>query len=206
MRFLRLVIAACATASITFTAPHIAAAHAAPSEAQSAALVAPSPAQEEAGVIRVDFRTATLTYVVRGEVQLKARVVLPRPRAQYPLPVTGKVTRVWIGAPWYPTENIRRSYKRRTGKELPRVIPGGDPRNAMGAGKVMMRFDQRTISPSVRIHGNAREEDLGRRLSAGCLRLTDEAFLALAALVGERAPAILFFRSEEENVAGTAQQ
>ena len=115
-----------------------------------------------------------------------------RPLEQFRLPVTGRVTRVDYQPTWWPTENTRAA-----DPTLPRAVPYDNPRNARGKGRIVMDFNEswmrNTALRFVRIHGNAREQDLHRRRSRGCLRLFDRDILTLMDSIGNSQPPIHFY-------------
>jgi len=154
-------------------------------------LAKPVQAQSESHTVDVDFTTGVLKYFDSvGKIRCEFYVVLPR--NTYSLPVTGRVKQIILQPEWRPIRATRDDYFRLHGEVLPERIPYGDPRNAMGEGKIIIAFDQVHIPPSVRIHGNGRREDLRKRRSRGCIRLTNEAFLQLASWIRNTQPRIHF--------------
>ncbi len=120
--------------------------------------------------ILVNFSTATLTVLEStGESLFQTSVVLPK-RNFYPVPATGKVIRAEMGPAWKPTNNMHRDFPGRY-KESYRPYESG---NAMGHCKVSIDFDQKhPLLNVVRIHGNGKAEDLGKRRSRSCIRVPD---------------------------------
>ena len=121
-------------------------------------------------------------------------VVLPR--EQFRLPVTGTVTRTDTEPTWWPTPNTRAAYQRQHGRELPRAVPYGDPRNAMGDGRIVVAYDQpwmqRFPMNTIRIHGRARASDLHQNLSRGCFRLLDQDIRTLITLIDNRPIRVIY--------------
>lgn len=142
------------------------------------ALIAPSIAQADR-TITVDFGTATLQVHDNGRIVMETAVVLPRGN-YYPVPVSGTITRAEMGPTWIPTANMHRDkpgYYRRSYGPYQRG-------NAMGHCKISINFDiTHRILPFVRIHGNAREQDLGMRLSRSCVRIPDNLCQSLISAV-----------------------
>lgn len=129
--------------------------------------------------ITVNFTTATLTVEDDGqETLLEMFVVLPRANF-YALPVTGTVVRAEMGPTWTPTPEMHRT---KPGKYKPHYRPYENG-NAMGHCKLSIRFDGDVSAlQHVRIHGNARDEDLGKKRSAGCIRIPDDVCPILVAM------------------------
>lgn len=121
--------------------------------------------------IVVDFSEAKLTITKNGKEKLSTKVVLPR-SPTYRIPAKGTVYAAGMGPKWSPTANTRRYYRRK-GKHLRSTYGPYARGNAMGHCKVSIRFGQRSMS-AIRIHGNARKQDLGQRLSLGCIRVPDQ--------------------------------
>lgn len=144
----------------------------------------------ETAQLRIDFTTGDLYYLDGINLAFTCPVVLPR--AVYQLPVTGTLDRIVSPAWWYPTEPTRAAYFKQHGVWLPKKVRPGDPRNAMGAGKMVILYNELHMEPSVRIHGNGKEKDLRQNVSRGCIRLRDEDFLALKDKIGDRKPFVLF--------------
>jgi hypothetical protein len=152
--------------------------------------------------LRVDFTTAYLDLFDGQGYVRNYPVVLPKSQVSYQrrLPIFGDVDFIEYDPWWYPTALTRSAYHNSYGVELPKVlspigvegVPPGHPQNAMGLCKCHINFRSDYISPAVRIHGHAREEDLGRRLSRGCIRMRDQDILELASIV-DNLPSTTFF-------------
>ena len=138
-------------------------------------LLAPLPAQADR-LVEVDFSTATLTISEDGMVSPLLRTAVALPKADYynvgrPGGITGTVRRAVMGPTWVPTANMHRDYP---GKYKTRYGPYEDG-NAMGHCKVYIDFDQtHPLLRTVRIHGNAKVEDLGENVSRSCIRIPDD--------------------------------
>lgn len=112
-------------------------------------------------VLQKEYRAAT---AVRG--------LSPRPLG------TGRVTRIELNPAWHPTAYSREIYRRK-GIALPAVVPQGDPLNYMGAVKISL--SHRTSRGSIyRIHGTNNPGRVGKRVTGGCVCLTNEDALELA--------------------------
>jgi len=120
-------------------------------------------------VVTVNFSTATLTITDENQTLMQTAVVLPKGN-YYPVPVSGTVTRSEMGPTWTPTANMHRDHPGRYRKSYGAYQRG----NAMGHCKISIHFDiAHKILPFVRIHGNAKNRDLGLRRSRSCIRIPD---------------------------------
>lgn len=120
-------------------------------------------------VVTVNFSTAILTITDKGQAVMRTAVVLPKGN-YYPVPVSGTVSRSVMGPTWTPTANMHRDRPGRYRQSYGPYQTG----NAMGHCKVSINFDRSDASLRyVRIHGNARQQDLGQRLSRSCIRIPD---------------------------------
>jgi lipoprotein-anchoring transpeptidase ErfK/SrfK len=130
-------------------------------------LVMPAHAER---IVTVDFTNAELRITdTEGALYLHTPVVLPK-GSYYQVPVQGTVRRAVMGPTWKPTP--------RTLAEMPgrfkEYYGPYEQGNAMGHCKVYIDFDRKDASLQyVRIHGNARDDDLGKRLSRSCIRIPD---------------------------------
>lgn len=137
-----------------------------------------------ARTILVDFTEATVTVVeTDGTILYQSKAVLPR-KDYYALPVSGVVKNATMGPAWKPTPRMLRD----TSKNLKPYYKPYEKGNAMGSCKVTIRFDQsEDILKNVRIHGHAKDTDLGKRLSSGCIRTPDALCQELVAAITESA-------------------
>jgi len=140
-------------------------------------------------LIHVDFGKRELFLYRGAEVVAKFPVAIPRrlPRQ----PVEGVVRQVIRNPWWSPTEPTRNAYFRKYGIELPKHIPPGDPKNAMGVGKIVITFTTPGANQSVRIHGTNTPSQIGMRISRGCIRLYNEDWELLANLITGRETHVL---------------
>jgi lipoprotein-anchoring transpeptidase ErfK/SrfK len=121
-----------------------------------------------------------------GEVKATYPVAIARSSVKLNIPVVGEATRVFIHAPWYPTQRSREAYAaQHRGEALPAMVPYGDPRNAMGIGKIMLAFPPGWTTKPLRIHGTTEPNSIGKRVSSGCVRLHNADFVDLAHRLGE---------------------
>ncbi len=146
-------------------------------------------ANESELTIRVDFEDATLLVLEEGIPILNLPVALPR--IKHKLPAVGTVKKVEINAHWYPTKATREAYLKRTGEELPSVIPPGHKLNAIGIGKMHINWESR-INPLIMIHGTNDPASIGERVTRGCIRLRNEDFLQLKEVIKDRQATVLF--------------
>jgi lipoprotein-anchoring transpeptidase ErfK/SrfK len=117
--------------------------------------------------VTVNFSTATLTVTENNQTVMQTAVVLPRGN-YYPVPVSGTITSSVMGPTWTPTANMHRDMPGRYRQSYGPYQAG----NAMGHCKVSINFDiAHRLLPHVRIHGNAKQEDLGLRRSRSCIRV-----------------------------------
>lgn len=79
---------------------------------------------------------------------------------------TFKTVEKRVDPKWVVPESIYK-YRKSIGDEIPRVQPAGDD-NPMG------RYAMRLSNPTIEIHGNNDPNSVGRRSSAGCIRLYNE--------------------------------
>ncbi|MCX6800447.1 MAG: L,D-transpeptidase [Candidatus Falkowbacteria bacterium] len=147
-------------------------------------------------IIKVDLAKGILVLSRAGSTIVTYPVVLPliKNYADFNLPATGSIRNVIIGAWWYPTTDTKATYWKKKHIRLPDRVPPGDKLNAMGEGKIEMQFNTGSNIPAtVRIHGNAKEKDLHKRRSAGCIRMRNQNFLELASLIKSRNTQVYFY-------------
>ncbi|NBD73491.1 L,D-transpeptidase family protein [Patescibacteria group bacterium] len=102
------------------------------------------------------------------------------------------VTKVDHNPSWIPTPGIVRR-AREQGIYLKSSYGPNDPDNPMGAVKLIINFTGRPELRYVRIHGAAEEDDLGRHLSNGCIRMRNPDILAMVRSFEGRLPRVHFF-------------
>lgn len=157
----------------------------------SSFLTAPAHAERQ---ITVSFSSATLfvrdlTTPDGEEVTLlETPVVLPKANF-YSLPATGTVVRAEMGPPWTPTPTMHRTKPGKYQSYYPPYARG----NAMGHCKLTINYDSNSSRlDAVRIHGNAKARDLGRKLSAGCIRIPNHVCSTIVALSNEVPVRVIF--------------
>jgi lipoprotein-anchoring transpeptidase ErfK/SrfK len=154
------------------------------------ALRAPAGAEGNHLFIRVSFRDATLTLRTSDAAAL-AQFPVAIPRHLPTQPIEGVVQSVIRDPWWYPTDKTRAAYFKKHGAELPEKIPPGDPQNAMGVGKIVINFNTSEANQTIRIHGTNDPDSIGKRITRGCIRLRNEDWLALAALISGKKTHVL---------------
>ena len=130
------------------------------------------------GQIIISQRERTL-YFTLGQGQAVAYPVAVakrgkewRGRAQ----VSGK----YVNPAWSPPVSVKRDHP-----ELPDLIPGGSPRNPMGARAITLDRDE------IAIHGTNRPESIGKAASYGCIRMRNADVIDLFARVGVGTPVVM---------------
>jgi len=99
----------------------------------------------------------------------------------YHRPTEGELIKIIVNPAWYPTEKTRNYYLKTKGVELPKIVPPTDPRNAMGAAKLIIKFNG--VSEPIRIHGTNDPNSIGKRITRGCIRLRNKDILNLINLI-----------------------
>ena len=141
-------------------------------------------------LIKVSFSQARLT-LFEGENKLKEfPVALPRVTPQ--LPIRGKVLRIEKDPFWFPTLETRRFYSKKRKVDLPLVVKPGDPKNAMGRAKIIIKFETPDTDPRIRIHGTNDRDSIGQRVSRGCIRMYNEDILELISITENKTTMVLF--------------
>lgn len=93
--------------------------------------------------------------------------------------------------PWIPPESIREQYAQR-GIILPKVVPAG-PENPLGNHAIRLGFDQGQYL----IHGTNKDNGVGFRASAGCIRMWPEDVELLFSMVKKRDPVWVINQTEK---------
>ena len=144
------------------------------------ALAPASAAAREVVAFRADYSAGTVV-VKTGERRLY--LVLGNGQAlRYPVGV-GRAGKTWAGTTqisgkyikpaWSPPAEIRRDKP-----SLPNVIPGGSPRNPMGAAAMTLQGGEYAI------HGTNVPNSIGGFVSYGCIRMYNQDILDLYGRVG----------------------
>lgn len=95
----------------------------------------------------------------------------------------GKVSQISLDPVWYPTEDTKKTFRKKD-IELPSVVPPGHKYNFMGAAKINLthKVDGKN---TYRIHGTLNEKTIGTNESAGCIRMKNSDVLELATLLND---------------------
>jgi lipoprotein-anchoring transpeptidase ErfK/SrfK len=154
------------------------------------ALLAATPAQARQAVA-VEPRWPAGAIVIRQSERKLYFVAAPGLAIRYPVGV-GKAGKAWFGAAridgkyvepaWSPPREVKRDLP-----HLPDVIPGGSPKNPMGARALTLDRGQYAI------HGTTREmrRSVGGAVSYGCIRMLNEDVIDLYDRVAVGAPVIV---------------
>ena len=136
-------------------------------------------AQNVEYVIKVELDELKLYLLDRSHNVLKVYPVAgPKFRA-YPRPLVGRVEKIEINPVWYPTEKTRADFLKK-GKKLPKVVPPG-PENPLGVAKLKIKWSN--WDEPIMIHGTNEPQTIGKRVSRGCIRMTNEDILELSQLI-----------------------
>jgi lipoprotein-anchoring transpeptidase ErfK/SrfK len=149
-----------------------------PSSAPAREMVAFAGTNYSAGTVVVKTGERRLYYVLGDGHALR-----------YPVGV-GKAGKAWTGTAridgkylhpaWSPPAEVRRD-----NPSLPNVIPGGSPRNPMGAAAMMLSGGEYAI------HGTNMPNSIGGFVSYGCIRMYNEDILDLYGRVGVGTPVVV---------------
>lgn len=130
--------------------------------------LAPAAARD---TVRFDGYEAGMVVVKTGERRLY--LVLGGGTAlRYPVGV-GKAGKAWAGRTYIDGKHVRPAWSpprdvKRDKPWLPDVIPGGSPRNPMGAAALTLSGDEYAI------HGTNDPSSIGRFVSYGCIRMHNQ--------------------------------
>jgi len=123
---------------------------------------------------------------------LRTTTIVAVPWFKLSFPIYGEVKQIINNPCWYPTERYRKAYFKTHGIKLPKVIPPGDPRNAMGKAKIIIRYIKPKITKPYRIHGTNEPETIGKRISSGCIRMLKKDILELIKIIGNKKTRVIF--------------
>lgn len=129
-------------------------------------------------------------YDSQGEEIVTYPVAIPRVQ-KYPLPLEGRVERIELDPWWYPTEDTLEYYLRKKKIKLPKAVPPGDPENAMGVAKIIIKFAS-LIKKPYRIHGTNSPGSIGKKATSGCIRMHNADVTALCDMIKEKTTLIRF--------------
>lgn len=145
--------------------------------------------------ILVNFRDFTLS-LLRPDHQLVARYLVALPKFMPKnLPIKGEVTRIECPAVWYPTAKTRHDYLAQRKIDLPSRLDPGDPRNALGAAKIIIAFYTPGVDSTCRIHGTNDPSSIGQRVSRWCIRMHNQDILQVKDLIIDKKTQVIFVKS-----------
>ena len=150
---------------------------AAPQSAQARSIVGFSD-DYSAGTIVVRTNERSLYYVLGNGKAVRYTVGVGRIGKQWT--GTSMITGMHLRPAWTPPAEVRRDKP-----SLPHVIPGGSPRNPMGAAALMLSSGQYAI------HGTNAPGSIGGFVSYGCIRMHNADVLDLYSRVGFGTPVIV---------------
>ena len=159
----------------------------------SAAKQAAAEALEE-NVIRIDLEQRKLTLSKGGKEVAEFPIAIPR-HALKNLPWEGEAIGAEKNPSWHPTKNIKEYYLEKKGIELPDHLAPGDPRNAMGKGKILIHFTNLNVTDPIRIHGTNDEASIGQKVTRGCIRLRNSDILRLINLIKDEPTRIIILKA-----------
>jgi len=120
-------------------------------------------------------------FLFKDDVEIASYpVAVPRSNLYY-RPTEGELIKIIVNPVWCPTEKTRNYYLKTKGVELPKIVPPTDPRNAMGAAKLIIKFNG--VSEPIRIHGTNDPNSISKRITRGCIRLRNKDILNLINLI-----------------------
>lgn len=146
--------------------------------AASAREVVPFDGGVAAGTIVVRTSERRLYLVQPDGTAVRYRVAVGRPGKQWfgGAAVDGK----FVAPAWSPPDDVRRDNPR-----LPDVIPGGSPRNPMGARVLTLNRGEYAI------HGTNNPRSIGTFASYGCIRMLNEDVIDLFGRVSVGTPVLV---------------
>ncbi len=169
---------------------------AAPSLAFSQAAAQADPYQPTEVPIREGFEVGSI--VVVSDKFFLYHVIAPNRAIRYGVAV-GQAELVWKGKArvgrkaewpsWTPTPDMIARKPQQYGKYKD-GMPGG-PRNPLGA-RALYLYDARGNDTAIRIHGTTEPGSIGRAVSNGCIRMRNEAVMALFEQVPIGTPVYVF--------------
>lgn len=143
-------------------------------------------------LIKVDFKTAKLTVSEQGKKHKKVFSVCVPSYNFKKMPVKGRVIGIEMNPSWRPTEGVKEYFRKEYKVELKDYYAPDDPGNPMGAAKILIKFEGKSVPPTVRIHGTEILDSIGERESLGCIRMRDEDILALVKFISGKRTKVIF--------------
>ena len=110
------------------------------------------------GQVVVSFSDRRLYYIAQRGKALSYPIAVPRPRDRWQGVM--RVSRKKVNPTWTPTPEMLAENPR-----LPRVVPGGHPRNPLGYRALYLG------NSLYRIHGTDAPQTIGKAVSKGCVRM-----------------------------------
>jgi len=143
-------------------------------------------------LIKVDFSEFKLIVSnANGTEIITFPVAIPKTTPKS-IPIEGEIKHIERNPYWYPTEKTRADYLKNKKIILPRYLPPGHPKNAMGEVKFIINFKTSGINPVIRIHGTNDPSSIGKRITRGCIRLKNEDALYLADIIEGKKTKVIF--------------
>lgn len=112
----------------------------------------------EPGEVIVSFGDRRLYHVTSRGRAVSYPISVPRAESRWE--GEQRVTQKRVDPPWTPTAEMRRE-----NPSIPATVPGGDPKNPMGARALYLG------STLYRIHGTDAPSTIGQNVSRGCVRM-----------------------------------
>jgi len=133
----------------------------------------------EAGSILVKSKERSLYFIREDGTAIRYPVAVGRPAKQWAgvIQVEGK----FVEPAWSPPDEIKRD-----NPNIPDVIPGGSPRNPMGARALTL-----SGGGQYAIHGTNRPDSIGTFASYGCIRMYNEDIMDLYERVRVGTPVVV---------------
>ena len=137
-------------------------------------------------VLEVDSITNKMIVKVKVDNEFKEykRFIVSTAKKSVKKPLgEGKVSQISLDPIWYPTEDTKKTFRKK-GIFLPSMVPPGHKYNFMGAAKINLTHKVDGKS-TYRIHGTLNEKTIGTNESAGCIRMKNSDVLELASLLND---------------------
>ena len=116
------------------------------------------PGKHTPGSIIVSFGDRRAYYIMKGHKAISYPIAIPKKDAKWS--GSFRITRKVVNPTWTPTAEMRRE-----NPSLPRMVPGGHPRNPLG---VRALYVGNTL---YRLHGTDAPWLIGEAVSHGCVRM-----------------------------------
>ena len=138
------------------------------------------PTDYPPGEILISQSARTLYLVLDARTAIAYPVTVAKPGKEWSGPA--RIADKFVEPAWSPPDSVSRDHP-----ELPDVIPGGSPRNPMGARAITLDRDE------IAIHGTtmAMRASIGTAASYGCIRMLNEDVIDLFDRVAVGAPVMM---------------